>query len=167
MIKERILAFMSNRKNLITALIILGLVIAGFFFSQYLLQEKIISKEFVGSVQKTEGSVIFLKGLYIVPEKPELIKQQGGFTQDVQVIVNDSTEIVKTLVHMPTNEELKKTNGRWDPNKLPKEEVKGTVAEMTDGKQGLLIRVLTDTSIFKKSKFTAKRIEFTEQVYSD
>lgn len=163
---ERISALLFNRKNLIILVIALVLVVAGFFVSQFFLMEKITSKEFIGSVQKVEGNIVFLKGLYVVPKKPEIMKKEG-LDQEVQVVVDGKTEIAKTLMHMPTVKDLAKTNGRWDPDKLQKEEVGGVISDLTDKKQGLIIKVLTDNDIFKKTKFIAKRIEFTEPVYSD
>lgn len=164
MTRSELFSRIFNKKVLLTLTLALLFLIAGFFVSKFFLN-RITAKEFVGNIQKIEGNTIYVKGLYVVPEKPELADQQRGFTQEVQVLVSQDTQLIKIVLHMPTIEELKKTNGRWDPNKLPKEEVPANIEELTNKKEGLIIHVLTKNNIFKKSKFVAKRIEFVQEVY--
>ena len=155
-----------NRKITLSIVAVIALAVAGFFASKFLFGEHGESREFIGQVKKVEGNVIWTNGVFVNQDNPELAK--NGFRKDnVKIVVSSETTITKILMYMPTSEELKKTDGRWNPADLKQEETSGTVADLTDNKEGLTIRVLSDKNIFNKSKFTAKRIEYIEQVYSD
>ncbi len=153
-----------NRKTIFFILIIIAIAIAGFFVSKFLFGERGEAKEFIGQVKKVEGNVILVNGVFVNQDKPELAR--NGFRKEgVKIVVSPETTIVKILMYMPTSEELKKTDGRWNPADLKQEETSGTLADLTDRKEGSTIRAVSDKNIFNKSKFTAKRIEFVEQIY--
>lgn len=154
-----------SRKTVFSILVIIGLAIAGFFVSKFLFGERDQSKEFIGQVKKVENNAIWARGVFVNSDKPELAKEVS--TKDVEIKVSSETTIVKILMYMPTIEELKKTGGKWNPADLKREEALGMLAELTDKKEGLTIRVISDKNIFNKTKFTAKKIEFVEQVYPD
>ena len=143
----------------------MAIAVAGFFASEFLFGERGEAKEFIGQVKKVEDSLILANGLFVNRDKPELAK--NSLKKDVKIKVSPETTIVKILMYMPTSEELKKTDGRWNPAELKQEEVPGTVPDLTYKKENLTIRVVSDKNIFNKPKFTAKRIEYVEQVYSD
>lgn len=154
-----------SRKTAFSTLAIILLAVAGFFASKFLFGERGEAKEFIGQVEKVENNVIWTRGVFVNPDKPELAKKISS--KNVEIKVSSETVIVKILMYMPTSEELKKTGGRWNPADLRREEVLGMLTDLTDRKQGLTIKATSDKNIFNKSKFTAKRIEFVEQVYSD
>lgn len=154
-----------NRKTAFSILVIIFLAIAGFFASKFLFGERGESKEFIGQVKKVENNVIWAHGRFINRDKPELANK--SLSKDVEITVSPETMVVKILMYMPTSEELAKTDGRWNPADLRQEETPGMVTDLTDNKEGLTIKVLSDKNIFNKSKFTAKKIEFVEQVYPD
>lgn len=154
-----------NRKIVFLVLVIIFLTVAGFFASKFLFEKRGEAKEFIGQVQKVKDNMIWARGVFINPDKPELAKEVS--TKEVEIKVLSETVIVKILMHMPTFEELKKTGGKWNPADLKQEETLGILADLTDGKNGLTIRVISDKNIFNKTKFIAKRIEFIEQVYPD
>ncbi len=151
-----------NKKSVLFVLVVLALAVAGFFASKFLFMERGESKEFIGQVKKVEGNVIWAHGRFINRDNPELASKALG--KDVEITVSTETIVVKILMYMPTSEELEKTGGRWNPADLRQEETTGMITDLTDNKEGITIRVLSDKNIFNKSKFTPTRIEYIEQV---
>lgn len=154
-----------NRKTVFLVLVIISLTVAGFFASKFLFGERGESKEFIGQIKKVENNMILARGVFVNPDKPELAEEVS--TKDVKIKISSETTIVKILMYMPTLEELKKAGGKWNPADLKQEETIGTLTDLTHEKEGLTIRALSDKNIFNKTKFTAKKIEFVEQVYPD
>ena len=151
-----------NQKSVLFLLVVVALAVAGFFASKFLFGEHGESKEFIGQVKKVEGNVIWAHGRFINRDNPELANE--GVGKDVEITVSPETMIVKILMYMPTSEELEKTGGRWNPADLKQEETTGMIIDLTDKKEGLTIRALSDKNIFNKSKFIPTRIEYIEQV---
>lgn len=155
----------SFKRILSTFCLVIILAVAGFFASKFLFQARANAKEFVGSVQKVEGNLLFAKGLFITLDRPELTK--GGFTKDVEIEVSPETEIIKIIMYMPTREQLKETGGKWNPAELKKEEKPGALSDLTHKREGITIKVTAGENIFNKSKFKAKKIEYVLEVYPD
>jgi len=156
---------MKPKSTVILIVSALVLAVAGFFVSRFIFQKRIEAKEFIGQVQKVEGSSVFLKGIFVTPDKPELAR--NGFNENVEIEIGPATQIVKIVMYMPTLKELEKTGGRWNPAELKREEKPGAIIDLTYKKEGLTIRVVSETNIFNKSKFIPQRIEYVEQVYPD
>lgn len=150
-------------KNVIVYVLIIGaLAGAGFFVSKFAFEKRIEATGYVGSVKKVEGNLIYSEGHFLTPDNPELYK--SGYTGDFTVEVTPETQFVKILMYMPTIEELRKTNGHWNPADLKKEEKQGILADLTDKRQGLPFKVTSSKNIYGKSKFIAVKIEYVIEV---
>src|SRR3989344_6321013 len=139
------------------------LILAGFLY-RILFIKTYESKEFIGPVEAVEGKYILSTGVFTVIDHPEFYEPDKRKT--VKIEITSNTEIIKILMHMPTLEDLEKTDGRWNPNEFWQEEKPGSIEDIKKG-NGMMLKVSTKNNIFNKSKFQAQKIEYIEQVYSD
>lgn len=140
-------------------ILILILVGAGVFLWQW---GRIASYQFVGQIEKVEGNMIYVKGLAVVPDKPESYNQDK--IKSVVVLLDDKTILEKEVWYMLSAEELKKSEGRWDPNQLRKEMQQGSMGDLDAGAS---VTVESRENIYNKTEFRAKKVKYLKQVYPE
>lgn len=120
-------------------------------------EEELKAYEFAGRIQSIEGSVIHTIGLFQIPGREDL--SGPTYEKNMDIIVGSQTKLIKTVLQMPTDEELKKSNGYFDSNKLPKREVQGSLEELKEGiVDGVFAK--SDSDIYKITSFTATEIKY-------
>lgn len=136
------------------------LVVLGFWYYQ---KNRVEAREFVGKVQKVdvENQSLTVEGVYTVENRPDLSNPSNSRT--VVVTINKDTEIIKERLKLPTLEEVEKTGGRYDPNKLEKEFVRGSLGDIKEGETS--VRITADRNIYDRPSFIAGKITFIEPVY--
>ncbi len=117
--------------------------------------EKLNSREFVGVVKEASGSNVLLNGYYIVDGKP------SGKLADVRVSFAEGMTITRTVHYRPSQEELKKTNGIWNPNTAPSVQETKTVADLKN-LIGRDIVAHAALNVFGKKSFIATSITYDD-----
>lgn len=151
-----------NKKLIVTIIGILVVVVAVLIWN-WKFKVTAEAREFVGKVEKIEGSTIYAKGAFIVPDKPEF--SGSDYILDVKISVTPETKFTKTLVFLPSAEELEKTRGYFDGSKLPREN-RDTSLEMMKNEldnRDIVIEAKANENIFQKSEFLVVEIKYTAQ----
>ncbi len=121
------------------------------------------SFQIAGPIERAEGNSIFVNAVFMAQGDPSKILNPEA-RQEVEVVVTPQTKIVKTALHMPTREELQKSNGYYDPSKLQQEKGPGSLQDLTSGSvDGIFAR--SDQNIYGQSKFEAAEIDYILAVY--
>ncbi|MBI4120362.1 MAG: hypothetical protein HY454_02750, partial [Parcubacteria group bacterium] len=124
---------------------------------------RVSANEFVGKVQKVEGSQLTLEGVYLVKDRPDLMNPSNSKT--VMVAITGDTKILKEALHLPTLDEVQKTGGRYDPSKLKRDVVVGAVGDFKIGETSVTVNA--GKNIYGKKSFTALEVRYIEPVYPD
>jgi hypothetical protein len=108
---------------------------------------------------------ISARGTVVSDLYPE--KSDYAHPQLVTVIVSPTTKFVKTVLYMPTHDELIKSGGKWDPANLHKEEQAGSFDDLKK-MLGTGLNIKTNESIYlSDTRITAQEVDYTTQVYPD
>ena len=152
---------MNKSLIIVIGIVLMSGLLYGFYF--YALNN-ITSKQFDGTVQSVDVNIISARGSY-------LYKKDGTFVasdaMEVKIEVTDSTELLKTVIVMPTQAELEVSEGKFDFEKLKKEQRSGELSDLTKNVQNQPITVFTDADAYGKANFKAKRVEYSQIVYPD
>jgi hypothetical protein len=146
-------------KNIIIGAVVVMAVIVGLvYWTSRPVQIK--AYEFAGKIDKVQGNTIFTKGLFTVPDHPELTDPQ--YEQSMQITADNNTKIIKIVQILPTAAELKKSGGMYEPAKLKSEQQAGSIADIATGiTDGVFAK--STSNIYKKDKFTASEIKYYTQ----
>ncbi len=146
-----------RHKRLSLTIIILALVGAGFWIWSFNRGPSVKSYEFVGVIKNMDGQSLTLKG--------QFIDNGNSVSKDTEVVVvvTADTKITKSSIHLPTAEEVRKTDGRYDPSKLKREMVAGSLSDLKNFDSTVDIKSSSD--IYNKSRFEASEIIYTIPVY--
>lgn len=144
------------------ALILAALLIVGIWGGIYWDYKRPKAYAFTGKIEKVEGSSVLAAGFYVGEQGP--YRASSGSEDRAEILVTPETKIIKTVWMMPSNADLEKTGGRWDPNKLKKENKEVSIEDLRD-EEGIPILVKTERDIFRKAKFQAQVIQFLKQEY--
>lgn len=148
-----------NRRLILVIIIVILLVFAtaiGWWFAH-----RVAANEFIGKVKKIEGDVLIVEGVYVVKDRPDLSNPSNSKT--VSVTIDKSTKIIKERLFLPTVKEVEKTGGRFEPSKLKREAVAGSVGDFQGGE--VSITIMGSDNIYGRSVFTAKEIKYIEPVF--
>ncbi len=147
---------------IITALIVL---VGGFWlYSWYKAQP--VAHEFIGKINKIEGGVLFVTGVLTVEEHPELSGPDK--MQDVEIVISSDVKYVKTLLYLPTAQELEKTNGAYRPSDLKKDIVDGNADDLIKLRDsGMGLSFVSDNNIYGKKRFAVQKVDYIEPVYPE
>lgn len=149
-----------NKKFLLLTITV-AILVGGFLLWR---RSGVVSHEFVGRVQKVENNQIILKGYFVIKNNSsELVSAPK--TEDISVLVTGDTKFTKTLIYLPTTDELKKTDGKYDPKNLKKEETSGSLDDIVNGVENMSITVKNNKNIYNKRSFVAQEILYTEPVF--
>lgn len=143
-------------------LIIVGILAAGliiFGFLKY--SNRVWSDEFSGRVKKIEGSVVTVEGVYLVKDRPDLTGPENLKT--VAVKIDDQTKIIKERLFLPTSQETAATGGQYDPSKLKREKIAGSLSDLSA--ENVSISAKASGNIYGRSSFTASEIIYIEPVF--
>jgi len=145
-------------------LVFLVVLLAGVIFGWgWYSKNRVIAKEFIGTVKSVEGNAIVVEGVYSTPDQPELM--QADKRKTIQIMADEETKLVKESLYLPSAEELKDTGGRYDPSKLKREESAGSLEDLKA--ENISIRAKSDINVYGSEFFTASEIRYIEPVYPD
>ena len=152
---------MNKFYKIFLVLVMIGLVVfLGFYLqkkNQTQKAEEYKSTEFVGSVQKIEQNSMTIKGVYNVPNHPELATTENIVT--VGITMSPHTTYTKSIQHIPAD------RNNFDPSKLKNETVVGSLPDFTlNFSPGETVKVKTTNNIYEKTQFEAAEIEYTQTV---
>lgn len=148
-------------KKIFTALFIVLLFFVSTIAFYFLYYKKIIvSKEFAGKFKSLSAQTVKVEGAYV------FIKNRAETNQlsTMDVVVTDKTKITKIIIHLPTNEELKATNGYFDGRTLKRDTIVSDFAnfskDVSSTKDNINIFAKSEKNIYKKSSFEADEIKY-------
>ena len=151
-----------NQKFLI--IVVLVILAAGVVFGFWQYQKiKVESQEFAGRVLKVENGAIAVEGIYLVPERPDLVGP--GNTKTVTVLVDSQTRLVKERLFLPSAEEVKDSGGRYDPAKLKRETSAGSLSDLKT--ENVSVTAKAVKNVYGRSSFTASEIIYIEPVFPE
>ena len=146
-----------NKKIFLTITIFLLVAVLVFLWWS---RNRIEAREFAGTVSRVEGDKIFVDGVYLVAERPDLSNPDKR--KMVAVLVGVQTRVIKEKLFLPTTEEVEKTGGRYDPVKLKRESVVSSIGELGEG---VSITAKASANVFGRPSFTASEITYIEPVF--
>ena len=148
-----------NKKALIVLLILV--LVSGLFWAYNAFKNRIVAKEFVGKIERIEGNVIYANGLFVAPDHPELLGASNA--TEVKITVTASTKLIKALVRLPSDEELKKTGGYFDGSQLPREyrdiNLETMIKELEH--RDIIAEFRADKNIYRRKEFEALEVKYT------
>ena len=144
-------------KKLFIVLIVLSIIVGGFWVWRIYRQPKIVTKEFAGTIQGVDGNTLLVRGVYLSLEHPELSRPEQQ--RDVQIVLTADTRLIYTTYYRPTPEEVAKNPGPYIVRDLKHEQKDGSLADLIPGKD---IQVFTEANIYREKQFTAQRIEYLD-----
>lgn len=144
---------------MVLAVVILAGIIGWYFWRV----PKPQSFQIAGPIQKIEGNSIFVNAVFYDARNPSQILDSEN-RREVEVVVVPETRFVKTTIIMPSREELEKTNGYYEPGKLPQSQGAGTIDDLKSG-EAAGVFVASAKNIFGEAKFQAAEIRYILSVY--
>lgn len=148
-----------NKKPLLFLIIIIALALVIAF--GWWLANRVVAEEFIGKVKESEGDKLQVEGVYLVKDRPDLSNSSN--LETVTVLISGDTKVIKERLKLPTLEEVEKTGGRYDPSKLEREIVDGTLIDFNDGQVSIAIK--GQGNIYGLDNFIATEIKYIEPVY--
>ncbi len=143
-----------------TVIIILALLISA-AGGYYLYAHRIVAYRFAGNITQVAGDTVNLQGVFQNDQQPAA----GSRTFDVQVVITPQTAFTKVSYQMPTEEELKKTNGAFSFADLKQTSSSGSLEDMiSSGVSGMIIQ--NKANIYGQSKFSADQITYYDSSFS-
>jgi hypothetical protein len=118
------------------------------------------SYEFTGSLQGIDNSIMTVTGVYTITDTESEAQVQKP--KPVNIIVTENTRITRRLITLPTQEELNKTGGRFEPDNLPFVESQVDFETLkNDAQNGSLgIFAKSERNIFNMTTFNAMEINY-------
>jgi len=155
------MASINLNQRLIIIPLVGAVIVAGAIWFFIASRNRIVSHEFVGSITKVEGSLIYATGVFKSSEHPEITA--GDRVVEVQIIIGPDTEFIKTTLIRPTQEELRKTDYIFYPDQLAKEQKNATIEDLLYDMKFYPhpeITVKSSKNIFNKSKITPDQADY-------
>lgn len=147
------------------SIIFLGIVAAGFLIwiaqGDRITPNNAVAYEFTGTLQEYTDNVLLVSGVYALEGNPESDSPQEPVL--VEITIAPSTRITRTILTLPSQEELRKTEGRFDTDKLPRKDSEADISILQkdiSGEFGLGIFAVSDENIAGKKSFTATEINY-------
>ncbi|MEK7203837.1 MAG: hypothetical protein AAB627_02030 [Patescibacteria group bacterium] len=146
-----------------TILILVAIVLAAAF--SYWRIQKPESFEIIGNVKKIEDSRILVEGQYVIKKD-----SQPGQLSPIQfeVSVSDKTVITRSAFIVPPKEELAKTGGRFEPQKLPRQESRVSLNDLrqdVNGRYGVSLTAQSSNDIYGRTEFEAVNIIYNVPIF--
>ena len=148
-----------RQKVILVGIGIVLVIAVGFIF---IVKNISYAEQFNGQILEVKNNSVFAQGFFVDLKTGKLSEEN----ENVEIVTNSDTKILKTILYMPTQKELKESGGRWYPDKL-KKEIKGVSIEELKNKQSFPITVKMKKVRQGINEFVATEIDFTEQIYSD
>ncbi len=153
-----------NIKYLIVGVVVVLVLVfglGGFLFLKY----RTTSNAFTGNLSDIKGNSIFVAGLFYTDKKSYLPE---GKPTDVEVVITSATKFKRIVLHIPGEEELKKTGGKFMVDDLKKDvSVSNFETFKKDAKDSspISLEAVSSKNIWGKNKFEAKEITYRLAVY--
>ncbi len=136
---------------IVAAILIIGSFVYGVQWYKNRSQSHLFNGEVVSVA---DSGVITVSGIY--PREDGL---QPVAQKNIPVQTDAKTKFVKTLIYLPSTDELKATNGRYEPSKLKRENSDSTLAELKKSGQGTVISVVANTNVYNQDAITPQQIK--------
>lgn len=152
----------SNKKKYIILFFVFIILISSLAF-YFLYYKKIsVSYEFDGRYKNLNGQTVTVEGTFIYTKNPK----PAGPLSSKNVIVTKDTVINKVIIHLPTKDELKDTDGYFDGSSLKRDRLTSDLEtfskDLSNVKTGANIFAKSNKNIYNKSSFEA--IEITYEI---
>lgn len=142
--------------EVVALLIVLAAIGWGIYLAKYA-EPKPVAYEVAGPIEKVEGSTIFMNAVFKAEDGTAL----NGEHIPVRVLVTATTNIVKTEMQLPSDEELAASGGYYQPAKLPQVNVAGTLADIASGRvDGVFVKAATN--IYGRTQFEAAEVRYID-----
>ena len=149
-----------NKKLYITLFVILIIIVSAFAFYFLYYKKIIVSKEFAGKFKGLSAQTVKVEGAYIFTKN----RAETNQLKTVEAVVTDKTIIIKTIIHLPTQEELKATNGYFDGRTLKRDTAPTDFAtfnkDVNSTRDNINIFAKSKNNIYKKTSFEAEEIKY-------
>jgi hypothetical protein len=147
-----------------------GVAVAALFLAIFfvlLSADKTQSFFFDGSLASVDGDgFLIVRGKYALAG---LESQYSNDFVDVQVAVAADTKIIRQAFKVPSQEELKKTNGQFFPERIPKEESVSDIQQLIKDSANTTIGIYVKASsnIYGKTRIKAEEIRYITPIFGD
>lgn len=153
--------FIFSKKIILIFLIFFVLALmAGVFY--WYVSSRPESHQFQGQVVSFNNAELEVSGVHILDADPD--KSDFKNLKTVKIKIDQNTRLVKTVLYMPTVEELAASGGQWNPAELKKEKAAGLPDDFKD-RAGLGVIIKTLENSFGKDLINAAEISYSIQVY--
>lgn len=153
-------------KKFIFGLTALAVLAAAVFFLPGILSEKIEAKEFIGQLIEVKSNSIIIEGAYNISSFQD--SDQNNFQPElkkVEVLVDSKTKFSKTLLYLPSAQDLEKTGGKYDPSGLKRGSAEGSLEDLKIMEGGVSITAKSESNVYNRSRFFASEIQYIEAIY--
>ena len=119
-----------------------------------------VAYEFTGTLQEYKDNIFTVEGIYVLEGQNDSDIQE---MTTVKIIIEPDTKIIRTLLTFPTKEELSKTKGYFDADKLERVDSEvdlATFQEDASGGFGEGIFAKSNKNIAGKTIFTATELNY-------
>ncbi len=145
---------------ILTALIFgLGIFAIYRYYPAHLIE----SKEFDGNLMTVKNKSILVKGAPFSVD-PKSVGIDPNNLPVVEVAVTSDTKIVRTTFQIPLADELKKTNGMFEPDKLPRQQAIAsfdTLKKDFSGTQYTIgMKIISLKNVVGKQQIVAQEIDY-------
>lgn len=114
------------------------------------------ARGFGGTIEKIDGSSLFVFGSFIDDNHPEILRK----TELVEIMITDKTKILKRSIFLPTRKELEISGGYYDGRKLKREESISDLNSLINYYQNgyVFLIVKSNKNIYGERKFFAEEL---------
>jgi hypothetical protein len=153
---------MISKKVLGVVALLLVIVVLLFWFlnNGSLLTNSSKAFEFDGNLAGIDGNKISVQGGFIFQDDES--KNNPAAPISVQILIDSETKITRTLMTLPTREELAKTDGQFSPGKLKQTVSTVDLSTLQNESQEFAIGISakSNQNIAGKSTFTASELNY-------
>lgn len=150
-----------HKKGYIVLLGLFGVIVAVAAYF-YIDSKKITAYEFAGGVDSVENNIILASGNFVSSDHPEVSQNP----QQTKISIDDKTIFTRTIVEIPSSEELKKSNGTFNGADLKRTETSssldGFLKDNNDQSNMVssTIYVKAKSNIYKRDSFRASELKY-------
>jgi len=143
--------------------LVLVIALGAYLYVRQVKQDKALPQvfDFAGQVTASGQDYLVLNGVYDALDHPEL--SRADQKRDVTVRVNPQTKYLKTVLQLPSAEEINAQHGAFRADQLKKEEssvdFQTFMQDVTTNK--IIIEAVSVQNIYNKQEFIASEFSYT------
>lgn len=140
--------------------IVAVLVVAAVAFSSLKIN-KYQTNEFAGIVSRVENGALIMDGNFITKDENNILITLKA--ENIRVNITPQTKIVKTIIHMPTSDEITAMGGFFRPENLKQDVIEVSpevlISDLSVNKTNTFVRA--SSNIYGKKAFDAAEVQYT------